>query len=351
MMRYLCWLGVLGVVAVPDWAAACRPMGGAGWGPPPVYSPPVCSYPIYVMPVCPPPYYAAPPVYQPFPGPMMQPPRVEAVPRMAAPTPAPPPSGTSGQTGRAPAPGVLPGSNPRPPMVEAIRPAGGSDTVVAPPPKADPGPTTTNPELKFPVVEIPKGLQLDPKPLEQPKGPNPATKPPTLELPKEPEFRPAPKSPSLELPKDPVTPAVPSAAPASPEPLIPPPSIPSMPDSKKPEGFPPLVLPPDTPSQPKNNERISRSSPLAGNTHEVSVSVFPANGSTPARGGYRTVGFYNHTDRDLSLTIEGRAVKLPGKSYLHAKLGPTFTWSHGTTAAMRETVPDGATGIDVVFRD
>ena len=33
-------------------------------------------------------------------------------------------------------------------------------------------------------------------------------------------------------------------------------------------------------------------------------------GGDAADRGLRKVGFYNHTDRDLSLTIEGKAVKL-----------------------------------------
>ena len=57
------------------------------------------------------------------------------------------------------------------------------------------------------------------------------------------------------------------------------------------------------------------------------------------------------TNRDLALTIEGRAVKLPAKSYLHAQLAATFTWTHGDQPAARETVPAGAGGLDVVFRD
>ena len=81
----------------------------------------------------------------------------------------------------------------------------------------------------------------------------------------------------------------------------------------------------------------------------MTVSVFPAGGPEPA-GVYRTVGFYNHTDRDLSLTIEGRAVKLPAKTYLHAQLAPTFTWGVADRPAARETVPAGAGGLDVVFR-
>ncbi len=79
------------------------------------------------------------------------------------------------------------------------------------------------------------------------------------------------------------------------------------------------------------------------------MSVFPAAGVADARG-LRKVGFYNHTDRDLALTIEGKAVALPAKTYLHAQLPPTFTWAHGDRPAARETVPADASGLDVLFR-
>ncbi|MBA4067662.1 MAG: hypothetical protein C0501_28955 [Isosphaera sp.] len=81
------------------------------------------------------------------------------------------------------------------------------------------------------------------------------------------------------------------------------------------------------------------------------VGVYVAAGAGKTGPGYRTVGFYNHTAADLSLVIEGQTVRLPAKTYLHAQLGPTFTWAVGGRAAARETVPDGAAGLDVVFRE
>jgi hypothetical protein len=191
------------------------------------------------------------------------------------------------------------------------------------------------PDLQFPKVEIPKNLQ-------------PKEKLPPLELPKEPDVRTIPKVPAVGAVKDPVLPATPSAAPPAPEPLIPPPSVPLVPDPNKRDPLPSLTLPPDTPVK---SDSTSRSSPLAGDRRELAVSVFTASGPANVAGGYRTVGFYNHTARDLTLTIEGRVVKLPAKTYLHAQLGPTFTWGHSDRPATRETVPDGAGGVDVVFRD
>ena len=229
------------------------------------------------------------------------------------------------------------------PAIELVRPVGGSD---APPTKADaptpapkPAETPRDPDLTYPKVEIPKTLRTNPKL-------------PPLELPKEPDMKLVPKVPAVGAPKDTVIPAIPSAAPP-PEPLIPSPSLPLVPDASKRDPLPSLTLPPEIPVAPeKKADSTSRSSPLTGggSARTMTVSVFAARG-VEAPAGYRSVGFYNHTGKDLSLTIEGRAVKLPAKSYLHAHLAPSFNWSHGDRATTREVVPEGAGGVDVVFRD
>ena len=77
----------------------------------------------------------------------------------------------------------------------------------------------------------------------------------------------------------------------------------------------------------------------------------PNEGGGKPGGRYRIVGFYNHTTRDLELTIEGRSVKLPAKSYLYAQLGTAFTWSIGNRPSTRERVPEDAGGLEVVFGD
>jgi hypothetical protein len=339
MTRYLCWLALFGVVALPDWANACW---FRWWGQHPAYVQP--SYPVYPAypapvypsyPVCvPPPVYVCPPA----PSYPLPPPRVERTPRMANPAPAPaPPSGVGTAT---PKPT-------RPPAVETVRPASGSDTI--------------SPQV-MPASPVPM-----PKKAEPPKvAPEPTAKPaeaaapkdegalPKLDVPKDENFRPVP-NPKDAVPALPPVPgtgdtAVPSPAPAMPEPLIPSPSVPALPDPKKPADLPSLTLPPDSPILPQKKS-TSRSSPLTGGEADPKAEVFAASGGGNLAGGYKTVGFYNHTDRDLNLVIEGRSVKLPAKSYLNAQLGPTFTWGHANGTATRETVPPGASGLDVVFRE
>src|SRR5262249_19639675 len=132
------------------------------------------------------------------------------------------------------------------------------------------------------------------------------------------EKEPAPKVPSL----DPSGAAVPVPAPSA-DVLIPPANVPSSKNS----ALPPLTLPPDTPVVPDKVDKPatlpketteSKSSPLNA-ARELKVTVFPAIGATSANGLCK-VGFYNHTNRDLALTIEGKTVTLPAMSYLHAQL-------------------------------
>jgi hypothetical protein len=241
----------------------------------------------------------------------------------------------------------------------------------------------------LPKLEVPKepDFRAIPGPKitreEGPKGSFPAAIPeaapklPTLDLSKDDGF----KLPPIELPKDngiklppigaapkdtgsklPPLPgadggsaATPSAAPAPlsamPDSLIPPPAMP-LPDARKPDGLPGLTLPPIESVAPAKPDTTARSSPLTnGGAREMTVNVVPAKGTEQAVGGYRNVNFYNYTNRELSLTIEGQAVKLPAKNYVNTKLAATFTWSHGDRAAVRETVPTGSSGVDVVFRE
>ena len=103
-----------------------------------------------------------------------------------------------------------------------------------------------------------------------------------------------------------------------------------------------------------------KSSPLNA-AGELNVRVIPVAGTSAGMGatnGLRKIGFYNHTKRDLALTIDGKAVTLPAMSYLHAQLPPTFTWKCADKPAAKETVDvsgmhvlPGAIDVHVHFRD
>jgi hypothetical protein len=185
----------------------------------------------------------------------------------------------------------------------------------AAPPKAEP----VAPRLEFPTGPAPSPAGDSPKPGAE-------VKPPPLELPG-------------------AAAAVPAPAPA-PDTLIPAAGVPAL---KNPDALPPLTLPPDAPVAPDSSRSTEvKSSPLSG--RDLRVTVFPATGGAAA-AGLRKVGFYNHTTRDLALTVEGRTVALPAKTYLRAQLPPTFTWTCAGRPAARETVPADAVGVDVLIKE
>jgi hypothetical protein len=80
------------------------------------------------------------------------------------------------------------------------------------------------------------------------------------------------------------------------------------------------------------------------------VDVYPVDGPPPAGpNAKRTVGFFNHTGRDLTLTVEGETVTLPRRHYISAGVSATFTWKLDGDERRTE-IPAAAPGIEVVFR-
>ncbi len=317
MKRHLCAAALFALAALPDWASACW----VRWYAPayahscavPVYSaPPV----IYYAPPCPPPafvYPCPPAVFVPHAAPPARAPKVEEKKPQA----------------RADEPLSKPISEP-------VKPAANTET--APPaPQPKPKPQAPPAALDFPGLGVPSlPVPSKPEPKQPPKVEIEEPKLPPLVLPTKPDDG-APKLPPLELPKIdapklpplelPGAPAVPQPAPA-------------------PDALPPLALPPDAPVEPLKVE--AKASPLS---RDLKVSVFAAAGTSVAGNATRKVGFYNHTKSDLELTVEGKQVKLPAMTYLHAQLPPVFVWKCGDRPAERATVPDTASGIDVLFRE
>jgi hypothetical protein len=314
MTRYLCCLAVLGVGALPDWATAYHPC----WVPPPCGPAPGYPMQFYLVP-------PAAPVYEvPLPPPSVH---VVPAPKAAAvPTPAAPRTD-------APAP-VRPAAdlNPPAPLPPTVSPKAAPKTNALPAvpdlgPKTDTTPKA--PDLKLPELGPKATPDVPPLILPDPPAAPPAKK-------KADAAPAAPTAPSLVLPPDvPVRSAVPTPAPA--------------PDADpKRDAIPPLVLPPDGPGAPSGviPPTTARSSPLAAAPR---VEVFAVAGRA-AGGALRRVGFFNHTDRAIPLTIEGRPVTLPAKSFLHAELPPSFRWSEAGGPPRRTTVPADSPGVDVLFR-
>ena len=155
-----------------------------------------------------------------------------------------------------------------------------------------------------------------------------------------PETASPPKSgtPKLELPQVPL-PGKAKGDDAKIPPLIPRLSNPDV---------PPLTIP-KVPVEPasKGDTSTSKASPLTG---APGVDVFPVAGPPPAGPtAKRTVGFFNHTDRDLKLTVEGDTVTLPRRHYVTAEVPATFAWKLDGDERRTE-IPAAAPGVEVVIR-
>lgn len=382
MKRLLCIIALAAAILIPDWASACWPEGGTPayhqtYYVPTYHVPVYYAPPVYCQPAYPQPLYVQPwPSTPAFPAPRVHPVMPKSDSSRTQPT------GTTPQQIAKPEPAAPS----RPPQIDPIRPAAGTE-VPTPPTKPQVDPAPKEPKRKG-LFEIPQNLKPDPQTptgapkIEEPKIPSPAI--PSPGLPAAPVGE--PKLPMFELPKGGSDEKLPPLVlPTEPDTKIPSPTLPKMPSTepkvspqelpggssavpvpapspdvltppdtlkpKKPDALPPLTLPPDTPVAPGASPKTveARSSPLTSAARELKVSVFPASGVATA--GLRKIGFYNHTQYDLQLTLEGKTVTLPARSYLHAHLPPKFTWKCAGQPATSATVPTDATGLDVLIRE
>lgn len=202
------------------------------------------------------------------------------------------------------------------------------------PPKADPAPVAPRPV----TPGVPPGnAAADP---DGPVKPTEFAKPQTASPP-EPKASPKSVAPKPPVPQVPLTGTpepsksdeakIPSLIPRLPTPDVPPLTIPQLPVEK--------------PAQGDNS--TSKASPLSGATR---VEVFPVDGPPPASpNARRRVGFFNHGDRDLKLTVEGESVTLPRRHFVTAEVPAAFTWKLDGDE-QRTEVPAAAPGVEVVIR-
>ncbi len=312
MKRYLCWLTLLGMLTIPDWASACYVVQWCApppcevmpvycYEPPVCYGPPVVYVPVYVAPC----------------GPAVMPQTVieRDPPQVSQPRAKPNPVVERDRPEKATAP-----VEPTPIITREPEPKRVAEPMPMPMVTREPDPepklVVTPPVLPMPPKMEPDAVKPFEEPLVLPGGGKEATPTPA----------PAPDSTSLIPPMFPVMPE----------------KLPKAPASNS-DSLPPLVLPPEA------NNTIAKSSPLSARPR-VRVQVLAAEGR-PAVGPTRPVSFFNRTEHDLDLVIEGRTVKLPKQTYIHAKLAPTFRWKAAGGEAQTERIPEGAAGLDVVFRE
>jgi hypothetical protein len=77
--------------------------------------------------------------------------------------------------------------------------------------------------------------------------------------------------------------------------------------------------------------------------------VIPADGRGEPRAEVK-VGFFNHSDREIVLDVNGEPLKLPKEQYVTIRLPRTFTWAETGAKGTSVVVPPDADGIEIVFR-
>jgi hypothetical protein len=62
------------------------------------------------------------------------------------------------------------------------------------------------------------------------------------------------------------------------------------------------------------------------------------------------IGFFNHSDKEITLDVNGEAVKLPSEQYVTLRLPRSFSWSVKGEKSRAVNVPNDAEGLEIVFR-
>jgi hypothetical protein len=108
-----------------------------------------------------------------------------------------------------------------------------------------------------------------------------------------------------------------------------------------------IPLPGDPVDKPLPKSDAPKKDQPAGKAVEQFVIPADGKGEPPAEV---KVGFFNHTDRDITLLVNGESVKLPKAEYVTLRLPRTFTWAERGAKGTDVVVPPDADGIEIVFR-
>jgi hypothetical protein len=143
-------------------------------------------------------------------------------------------------------------------------------------------------------------------------------------------------------------------------PLLPaPPTLPLpklVPDPKLPK-----KTPPKTEKTPEPSRKVTPKPPLIPNEgespeaklpkEEKAFSVYITQRSEGARKeeGYR-VKFFNHSERELNLDVEGQEVKIAPGEFVKLKLPREFAWKEKGGETNRQAIPPESPGVDIVIR-
>jgi hypothetical protein len=108
------------------------------------------------------------------------------------------------------------------------------------------------------------------------------------------------------------------------------------------------VDPDEKPAKPPKFETPMKDLP-ADKTKAVEQFIVPAEENSKPSAEVR-VGFFNHSDREITLDVNGEPVKLPSEQYVTVRVSRTFTWSEKGQKSTDVVVPPDAEGVEIVFR-
>ena len=112
--------------------------------------------------------------------------------------------------------------------------------------------------------------------------------------------------------------------------------------------IPPLIVPNPTPNA--GSQGRSQSSPLNAESAKLKIDSYPVDGAAPASpDSLRLVTFYNFSAKELTLTLAGKAVVVPSKHSVEAKLPAKFIWQIGDAVQQDGDIPLTAPGLEVVI--
>jgi hypothetical protein len=201
-------------------------------------------------------------------------------------------------------------------------------------------------------------------------------------------WTPIPYPPTGFVPAYPLTPAIWGAPAPKPLPPLPPPFVPKpgvgvkeedtappKPGEKPKEGdkpkegngkdkdgpkIPKVKIPPlpgepfdvDPPTPKKESPKSDAPKKEPGEANDKAVEQFyiPTDGKRAEPRAEVKVGFFNHSDREIVLDVNGESLKLPSEQYVTLRLPRTFKWSEKGKSPAEVTIPADADGVEIVFR-
>jgi len=156
--------------------------------------------------------------------------------------------------------------------------------------------------------------------------------------------------------------------PVRPEPRIAP-SVPKKGVVKEVESKPPPFERPKKEIEPKESSKIpklklplpddadfkevplpAKKEPVADDPKSFDQYVVPADERSAKPGPQVRVGFFNHSERQIVLEVNGEQLKIPSGQYVTLRLPRTFAWAEKDRKAKDVVVPPDADGIEIVFR-